>query len=37
MLLDLYYDKGGRATPYFFTAELRRGVLHVPDLPLKEA
>ncbi len=37
MLLDLYYGKDGRATPHFFPASLKRGVLHVPALPLKEA
>ncbi len=37
MLYDLDYKSDGRGTPYFFTAELTNGVLHVPPPPWKEA
>jgi CRISPR-associated protein Cas5d len=35
MLLDIAYaaDGSGRGAPRFFSAHLRRGVLHVPDSP----
>ena len=37
MLYDLDYKSDGRGTPYFFSAELEKGVLHVPPPPWREA
>jgi CRISPR-associated protein Cas5d len=37
MLYDLDYRDDGRGTPYFFEARLKRGILHVPPPPWKEA
>ncbi len=37
MFYDLDYKSDGRGTPYFFSAELEKGVLHVPPPPWQEA
>lgn len=37
MLYDLDYRSDGRGTPYFFSAQLEKGVLHVPPPSWKEA
>lgn len=36
MLHDLRYDASGRGTPMFFQAELIRGVMRVPPVPLAQ-
>lgn len=36
MLYDLDYESDGRGTPYFFSAQLEKGVLHVPPPPWEE-
>jgi len=37
MLYDLDYGDDGRGTPYFFQAQLEKGILRVPAPPWKEA
>lgn len=37
MLYDLDYKQDGRGTPYFFSARLGDGVLHVPPPPWQES
>lgn len=36
MFYDLDYQSDGRGTPYFFSAELKQGVLYVPPPPWEE-